>query len=477
MLQKSYTILLLLLITVSYAQKKEIKGTVSDASGVLPGVSIIVKGTTNGTTSDFDGKYVLFANVGDVLEFKYLGYVSVEKTVGEANSINVVLTEDASTLEEIVVVGYGTSTKKAYAGTAVRIRGASSLRGKVSGISTTVSSRLPQSGQLTAGEINDIDKWSEWKKIARKNKEFLKVKSDWQFHLNGKLEVEINNFSGEPLENATVFLYEGSKLISTAKSDVFGKVIVFRNLVKNGLLQVLYNNKVKGLALVPNQKTAKFRFNSGKQFNEVDLMFTIDSTGSMSDEINYLKSEIENIISRVDATITKKRVGLTFYRDHSDQYLTRDFDFSTDISTIKKNLINQEAAGGGDYEEAVEKALEVSLNKEWNKNAKARLLFLVLDAPPHLNKENIASISNQIQKAKKMGVKIIPIVSSGADKTVEFLMRYFSIATNGTYVFLTDDSGIGNPHLKATTKEFKVEKLNDLIIRLIEKYAGVKRTT
>ncbi len=52
-------------------------------------------------------------------------------------------------------------------------------------------------------------------------------------------------------------------------------------------------------------------------------------------------------------------------------------------------------------------------------------------------------------------------------------MRYFSVSTNGTYVFLTDDSGIGNKHLKPTATDFKDEKLNDLIVRLIEKYAGV----
>ena len=82
-------------------------------------------------------------------------------------------------------------------------------------------------------------------------------------------------------------------------------------------------------------------------------------------------------------------------------------------------------------------------------------------------------IKNEIKKAQEKGIKIIPIVASGADKTVEYLMRYFSVSTNGTYVFLTDDSGIGNKHLKPTTADFKVEKLNNLIVRLINKYAGI----
>ena len=84
------------------------------------------------------------------------------------------------------------------------------------------------------------------------------------------------------------------------------------------------------------------------------------------------------------------------------------------------------------------------------------------------------NLSNRNGILQPKGIKIIPIVASGANKNVEFLMRYFSVATNGTYVFLTDDSGIGNPHIKPTTDDFKVEKLNDLIVRLIEKYSGVR---
>ncbi|WP_298765085.1 von Willebrand factor type A domain-containing protein [uncultured Polaribacter sp.] len=93
------------------AQEKEITGTVSSASESLPGVSILVKGTTTGTTTDFDGKYKIKANIGDQLIFTYLGYKKVVKTIGNSAIINVVMAEDDSVLEEIVVVGYGISRK------------------------------------------------------------------------------------------------------------------------------------------------------------------------------------------------------------------------------------------------------------------------------------------------------------------------------------------------------------------------------
>jgi TonB-linked SusC/RagA family outer membrane protein len=112
------TLLLAFVVQISFAQTKTITGTVSDSSGSLPGVSVIIKGGTVGTETDFDGKYSIKAKTGDVLVFRYLGYKVVEKKVASSNVINVTLAEDANVLDEIVVVGYGTSTKKAFAGTA-----------------------------------------------------------------------------------------------------------------------------------------------------------------------------------------------------------------------------------------------------------------------------------------------------------------------------------------------------------------------
>ena len=87
------TLLLALVVQVSFAQEKTVSGTVSDKDGSLPGVSVLIKGTTKGTDTDFDGKYSIKANVGDVLVFSYLGYETVERKVGAASTINVTLKE------------------------------------------------------------------------------------------------------------------------------------------------------------------------------------------------------------------------------------------------------------------------------------------------------------------------------------------------------------------------------------------------
>ena len=104
------TLLLAFVVQFTFAQEKTITGTVSDETGPLPGVSIIIKGTTTGTETDFDGKYSVNAKQGDILVFSFVGMVPQEKTVGAANVINVVLVAD-NVLDEVVVVAYGTANK------------------------------------------------------------------------------------------------------------------------------------------------------------------------------------------------------------------------------------------------------------------------------------------------------------------------------------------------------------------------------
>lgn len=90
-----------------------VSGTVSDETGPLPGASVVVKGTANGTQTDFDGNYTL-NNVGSdaVLVFSYIGFKSVEIPTAGQSTINVTLSEDAQALDEVVIIGYGTSTKR-----------------------------------------------------------------------------------------------------------------------------------------------------------------------------------------------------------------------------------------------------------------------------------------------------------------------------------------------------------------------------
>ena len=110
------TLLLALVVQISFAQEKTVSGTVSDASGALPGVSVMIKGTKSGTETDFDGKYTIKVKTGEVLSFTYLGYTKVDKVVGTTDTINVLLQEDANVLDEVVVVAYGSQKRASITG-------------------------------------------------------------------------------------------------------------------------------------------------------------------------------------------------------------------------------------------------------------------------------------------------------------------------------------------------------------------------
>jgi len=94
-----------------------------------------------------------------------------------------------------------------------------------------------------------------------------------------------------------------------------------------------------------------------------------------------------------------------------------------------------------------------------------------MDAPPHDKAKSEMALL--IRNAAAKGIRIVPVACSGTDKATEFIMRSIALATNGTYLFLTDDSGIGNGHIKPTTDKFKVELLNDLLQRIMEQMCFV----
>tara|TARA_R110002072_G_scaffold21063_2_gene75662 strand:- start:1246 stop:4335 length:3090 start_codon:yes stop_codon:yes gene_type:complete len=154
------TLLLALVVQISFAQEKTVSGTVSDQNGTLPGVSVLIKGTNTGTETDFDGKYSIKAETGAVLSFRYLGYKTVEKTIGASNTINVTMTEDANLLDEVVVTGVaGATSKKKLSVTVATVNAAdlekvpagsaaSALQGKVAGITVTNLGRPGQGATI-----------------------------------------------------------------------------------------------------------------------------------------------------------------------------------------------------------------------------------------------------------------------------------------------------------------------------------------
>ena len=150
------TLLLVFVVHLSFAQEKTVTGTVTDQDGIpLPGVNVLVKGTSRGVQTDFDGNYAVTASQGEVLVYSFIGLETAEKTIGSAAKINVVLQQGAAELQEVIITAVGIEREKASLGSATTTVGAEeivkgsqaniadALKGKVAGVNISNASTDP----------------------------------------------------------------------------------------------------------------------------------------------------------------------------------------------------------------------------------------------------------------------------------------------------------------------------------------------
>ena len=337
----------------------------------------------------------------------------------------------------------------------------------------------PQSGLVTAGEWNDLDNWDFYQKTLMKEP-FKGFPDDWQMYTNHRIAVAITA-KNKPAANATVTLFRNDTPIWTAKTDNLGRAELWVGAFQKEkelnptLLRLKVNEQWVSTATISETQVNRIALDETlpSPTNQVQIAFMVDATGSMGDELEFLKMDLKKVINEVQKTNTQLKISTAtvFYRDEGDEYVVKHSPFTEDINQTTEFISQQRADGGGDFPEAVDKAL-VQLNQlQWQPEARTRIAFLVLDAPPHNKPAVISSIQYSVKTAAASGIKLIPVVASGIDKTTEILMRFIAMYTNGTYVFITDHSGIGNKHLEPSVGEYQVEKLSDLMVRLIKKYS------
>jgi len=333
-------------------------------------------------------------------------------------------------------------------------------------------SAIYKSRLLTAGEINDFNKWKMWEDFQET--EFKIWSEHWNLYAKQRYSVQLQNKEHVAMIGRKVFLInrKTSDTVWTAITDNTGKAELwaeFDGLKKDGeyviacsgAQDVNANSFANGLNRIEIAEPCSLS-------NTIDIAFVVDATGSMGDEIEFLKLELEDVIRNTFSKYSdlNLNVGSVFYRDKGDEYITRHIDFQSDLLKVLNFIKLQRAAGGGDTPESVNEALRTALDSlRWDDNARAKILFLILDAPPH--DEAKTDMLNLIKRAASMGIRIVPVVCSGAEKSTEFIMRSIALATNGDYLFLTDESKVGNSHMKPTTDAFSVELLTNLMQRVI----------
>lgn len=333
-----------------------------------------------------------------------------------------------------------------------------------------------EAGQLTASEWRDLDHWGFWTELL--NTEGHQHNS-WGYDTTGWIPVVVSQ-NDRPVADALVRLYNAEEaVVWEARTDNSGEAELFTSMFgeqEKGpytiTVEAVGSPEREVMSGVERGSMAQASIELAQEApNVLDLMFVIDTTSSMHDELAYIQSELADVIDRVRNNASEDlqlRISINVYCDANDTFYVHSNPFTTDVSKALRDLKQVPTCGGGDWQEAVEAGLADGIeNHDWSASARARLLFLVLDAPPHDNQNTMASLETSTRAAARKGIRIMPVTASGIDKGTEFLMRFMAIATGGSYIFLTDHSGIGNDHLEASTGPVEVELFNLLLVRVI----------
>ena len=345
-----------------------------------------------------------------------------------------------------------------------------------------------KAGVLTAGEWNDLDHWDFWSGLMG-SQDYGGMSAYWRMYTPRRVAVRVADAAGKRLPALRITLEQDRKVLWSTLTDNQGEADLwidpFHAQAGTDNLVLTIDGKPQASApkLSPwnvQQEEAEVNFyiidKAHTAEKRADIAFIVDATGSMSDEIDFLKKDLVDILDRAKGGVgeVELRTAAVFYRDEQDEYVTKFSPFTDDYRKTIQYISMQYADGGGDLPEAVHTALEAGLqNLAWNTSARARIAFLVLDAPAHQDHQGVVeSLQASIREYAKQGVKLIPVFCSSPSKECEFMCRFFSVLTGGTYVFLTDDSGVGGDHIEASVGDFQVEPLNDLLVRLIAKYIG-----
>ena len=335
---------------------------------------------------------------------------------------------------------------------------------------------------LTAGQVDDNAKFQEYLDYLRRHSSENAIRMD----VSQRLFLKVVDGEQRPVAGAKVQLYDGPRLLYEGQTVSDGRVLFFPSLAGATQLQALHAIVSRGNTAVeanvnlagPEQTISMSELKDNTGPVALDLVFLLDATGSMSDEIAEIKATVGSIAQRIEQLpgSSAPRFGLVAFRDRGDEYVTRSWDFTSDISRFGMNLSNVSAGGGGDTPESVNAGLYEAINLAgWADNSSGqhlRMIVLVGDAPPHIDYGNDYAYPDLLGQAVGKGIKIFPIGASNLDSAGEYVFRQFAQVTQGQFVFLTYANGVSGEPGPSTThdvpEDFTVQNLDNLVVRLVQ---------
>ncbi|GFD76757.1 hypothetical protein KUL113_61770 [Tenacibaculum sp. KUL113] len=397
MFKKLFYVMLLLSSIALAAQQRTITGVVSDESGSLPGVTILVKGTTIGTETDFDGKYSISATQGDVLVFSFVGMKTEVKTVGKSSVINVVMKGD-NVLDEVVVTSYGTlKGKKAFSTGAISIRGHNQIenRDSYAGRSENIF-KSPINSPLSTFSI-DVDKAS-YSNIRRMINSGQKIPKEAV-----KIEEMINYFDYNYPQP------KGEHPFSITTEIVTTPWNKDTQLVRIGL--------------------------KGKEYKQENLpasnlTFLIDVSGSMSDhnKLPLLKSAFKLLVNQLRE---KDKVAIVVYAGAAGVVLKPTS--GNEKETILEALNQLEAGGSTAGGEGIELAYKLA-KENYIKDGNNRVI-LATDGDFNVGASSNAEMEELIEEKRKSGV-FLSVLGFGYGNYQDDKLEILADKGNGNHAYI-----------------------------------------
>ncbi len=346
-------------------------------------------------------------------------------------------------------------------------------------VNTGKTSSSQYQSPLTAGQVDDNAKFDEYLDYLQR--------SQWvdatRISVEERMFVRVMDGAQKPVAGARVQLFDGDRQVFDGRTVSDGRVLFFPRQAgasnAQNLRAVITRGQVQAEAIVSTDKleqtiAIKSPDNTGPV--GLDIVFLMDATGSMADEIAQLTATVDSIASRIEqlSGSSRPRLGLVAYRDEGDEYVTRSWDFTPDVQQFSANLANVRAENGGDYPEAVTAGLRDAIHlpgwADSSAGRRLRLIILVADAPPHLDYAHHPAYPQLLQEAVGAGIKIFPIGASGLDDQGEYIFRQFAQVTQGQFIFLTYANGVSGAPGPSTThdvSDFTVRNLDSLVVSLV----------
>ena len=333
----------------------------------------------------------------------------------------------------------------------------------------------PRRGVVTAGDIDDGLNLAAFQRYAARAAARLDLPLA---DLGNPVLARIIGTDGQPAPGTHITLRRvgAAEPFYDGYSGVDGRVIVFQAALGAGRLTevelhaIPEGNRGETVQRLTTGTEARIMVadRTDWQPDFLDLVFVLDTTGSMGDELAWLTRELRGIVGAAQraAPGVDIRYGLVVYRDQGDDYEVKTYGFTPSQSAMVNLLRAQTADGGGDYPEAAAAALRTGVALNWRRGKGERLLIHIADAPPH--SADARAYLDAARMAAAEGVQVITLGASGVADEAELLMRQAAVMTNGRYLFLTDDSGVGYAHAEPAIACYQVTALTGLLTRVLQ---------